>query len=174
MYERIEINPVIKFINNLLNIKEIMEITKEIIFRIKIFIEKNKNFFNEKLLMFFLFLLGSYKIIKILVIEEKEDSFVYNFCIGSFAFAMGLFSYTSFFHFLTYKMNLMNFLNSFSVTYYWIILFIMVSTHFFSLKCLYNNQKIKWLKKDYKRYLLIIPEILLIYFPFNHLLFVVN
>lgn len=174
IYEKIEINPVIKFIKNLIDIKEIIEIIKEIIFKIKVFIEKYRNFF-EKPLIFSFFLFFTYEITKIIIKNEKKDSIVCNFCIGSFAFVMGFFSYISFFHFLTYKMNLVNFLNSFSVTEYWMVLFIMFIIHFLSLKYfIYNNQKMKWLKKDYKRYFLLIPEILLIFFPFNHLLFVVN
>lgn len=167
-------NMIIEFIGDIFFVRDIMEIIKEIIFRIKFFIEKYKNFL-EKPMIFSFFLFFIYEIIKIMIKNEKRDSVVCNFCIGFFAFAMGLFSYISFFSLLTYKMNLTSFLNSFSVTEYWIILFIMFIIHFLSLKYfIYNNQKIKWLKKDYKRYLLIIPEILLIYFPFNHLLFVVN
>lgn len=173
-YEEIEINPVIKFIKKLIDIKEIIEIIKEIILRIKVFIEKYKSFF-EKPMIFSFFLFFIYEATKIMTKNERRDSFVYNFCVGSFAFAMGLFSYTSFFSFLTYKMNLVEFLNSFSAIEYWIILFIMSIVHFLSLKYfIYNNKKMEWLKKDYKRYFLIVPEILLIYFPFNHFLFVIN
>lgn len=173
-YRKLKENMIIKFIGELFFIRDIIEIVKEIILKLKNFIEKYKNFFeNPMIFSFFLFFI--YETTKIMIKNEKRDSVVCNFCIGSFAFAMGLFSYISFFSFLTYKMNLMDFLNSFSVTEYWIVLFIMFIIHFLSLKYfIYNNQKIKWLKKDYKRYFLIIPEILLIYFPFNHLLFIVN
>ena len=174
-YEKIEKNPVIKFINNIINTKVIIEIIKKFIFKIKIYIEKYSCSSVEKSLIFSLFLIFLYKLIKVMTKNEKRNSFVYNFCIGSFAFVMAFFSYISFFYFLTYKMNLIDFLNSFSVVEYWIVLFIIFIINFLNLKYfIYNDKKIKWLKKDYKRCFLIIPEILLIFFPFNHFLFIIN
>lgn len=71
------------------------------------------------------------------------------------------------------RMNLINFLNSFSTLVYWIILFIIFIIHFFNLKyLLYNNERMEWLKKDFKRYFLLIPEILLLFFPINHILII--
>ena len=158
----------IKIIDCMFEIEEEIEKIK----RMKIFIEKHI-FIIKQTSILISYLFFSYKIVKIMNKTERKDSFVYNFCIASFAFSIALLSYNSFFYFLSYKMNLIDFLNSFSTLVYWIILFIIFIIHFFNLKyLLYNSERMEWLKKDFKRYFLLIPEILLLFFPINHILII--